>query len=399
MTGFDVIVAGGGPAGLAAACLLAQDGRHVGLISGAEPSTPDPRTVALMQPSIRLLSHLGLWPGALRAQVAALKRLRMVDDTGAAFKAPAITFDAGEIGEEVFGWNFPLALLIPALSERAVELGVKIITAEVTAAQVQDATIEVTTTAGVFASQLALAADGRKSVLREAAGLAVNAWHYEQTALATSFDHSADHDGTSTEYHRAGGPFTTVPMAGRRSSLVWMERPARATQLMALPDHELCVEIQLATHGELGLVSGIGARKTFAMEGLIAKSFAANRTLLIGEAGHVVPPIGAQGLNMSLRDAAQAAELIAGEPDPGAAFVLHDYDRLRRRDVQPRQQMIDLMNRSLLSGFVAMETARALSLELIAGFGPLRRYVMKRGLGPVSSLPRVMKAKDEHPAL
>ena len=98
-----------------------------------------------------------------------------------------------------------------------------------------------------------IAADGRNSVLREAAGIGTNAWSYDQTALATSFDHTGPHDGISTEYHKAAGPFTTVPMPGNRSSLVWMERPARAAELMALSDAELAAEIQIGTHGELGL--------------------------------------------------------------------------------------------------------------------------------------------------
>ncbi len=399
MKAFEIIVAGGGPAGLAAACLMALEGRRVALVSGTRSPDGDPRTVALMQPQIRLLAHLGVWPGTLKDQVAALKRLRMVDDTGAALAAPTLTFDPGEIGEVVFGWNIPLALLLPALQARCVELHVETVAADVSAARVSADRIEVDTSAGPYSAALAIAADGRKSILREAAGIACRTWAYDQVAIAASFDHSASHGGISSEYHRRAGPLTTVPMAGKRSSLVWMERPARAAELMALSDHELATEIQLATHGELGLVSGIGPRKAFAMEGLIAQSFAARRIMLIGEAAHVVPPIGAQGLNMSLRDGAQAAEIIAGESDPGAPRLLQDYDRMRRLDVWPRQQMIDLMNRSLLSGLLAGDMARALGLELLGRFGPLRRYVMRRGLGPVASLPRAMQAHGSSPAL
>ena len=381
MREFGAIVAGGGPAGLSAACLLAKTGRPVALIAGAHSRKDDPRTVALMQPSVRILEGLGLWPGALQGQVSPLRRLRIVDDTGAAFRAPTITFDPAEIGEEVFGWNIPLALLIPALQARAIELGVEVIAADVTAARVSGEAISVATPAGPYTAQVALAADGRQSVLRDAAGIRCTTWDYEQAAIATSFDHSGEHDGISTEYHRSAGPFATVPMPGKRSSLVWLERPARAAELMALDDASLAVEIQIATHGDLGRVTGVGPRRSFPMHGLTAQSFAANRTMLIGEAGHVAPPIGAQGLNMALRDGAQAAELAAGAADPGAAGILHHYDVLRRRDVRPRQHMIDLVNRSLLSGFMPLEMARAVGFELIAGIPPLRRYVMGQGLG------------------
>ena len=385
MRDFEIIVAGGGPAGLAAACLVEQEGRRVALVGGARPKRNDPRTVALMQPSIKLLADLGIWPGKLESQVAPLKRLRIVDDTGAVFRAPTITFDPTEIGEEVFGWNIPLALLIPLLQARAIELGVEIIAADVTAAQSSDGSIDVVTPEGTLAAQLALAADGRQSVLREAAGIRCNTWDYEQTAIATSFDHSGGHDGLSTEYHRGPGPCTTVPMMGKRSSLVWLERPGRAAELMAMDEQSLAVEIQIATHGDLGRVSGIGPRQAFPMHGLTAHQFAAHRTLLIGEAGHVAPPIGGQGLNMALRDGADAAALIAGAADAGAVDILLDYDRLRRRDVWPRQQIIDLVNRSLLSGFAPLETARTVGFELLAGIPPMRRYIMRQGLGSLSA--------------
>lgn len=393
MNDFDCIVTGAGPAGLSAACLLALDGRRVALVAREQGDASDPRTVALMQPSIRLLMHLGLWPGALKASTQPLNKLRLVDDTGSLFKAPVITFDPAELGEEAFGWNFPLGILIPALFARAQELGVTFTGADAAAAHTAPDAVSITTTAGQrLTARVALAADGRNSMLREAAGIRTNRWSYDQTALATSFDHSGPHDGISTEYHKKAGPFTTVPMPGNRSALVWMERPARAAELMALTDQEIATEIQIGTHGELGLVSNVGPRRLFPMQGLVARDFARNRIILVGEAAHVVPPIGAQGLNMSLRDAAQAADLMEGEDDPGNPAVMADYDARRRRDVQPRQQVIDLMNRSLLSGFLALETGRAAGLALLSQFGPLRRAVMQYGLAPSAGLPRVMRA-------
>lgn len=392
MSDFDVIVAGAGPAGLAAACLLALDGRRVALVARQQGDATDPRTVALMQPSIRLLAHLGLWPGRLRAETQPLAKLRLIDDTGAMFQAPTITFDPVELGEEAFGWNFPLALLIPALFARARELGVEMTGSDAAGAETFPGGVSVSTEDGRrLSARVAIAADGRNSQLREAAGIGTNRWSYDQTALATSFAHSGPHDGISTEHHRQAGPFTTVPMPGNRSALVWMERPQRAAELMALSDGELAAEIQIGTHGALGRVFEVGPRRLFPMQGLVARDFAKNRIVLIGEAAHVVPPIGAQGLNMSLRDAAQAADLMEGEDDPGQPALLAKYDALRRRDVQPRQQVIDMMNRSLLSGFMVLEAGRAAGMGLLRQFGPLRRAAMQYGLAPSSGLPRVMR--------
>lgn len=393
MSDFDIIVAGRGPAGLAAAGLMANGGWRTALIG--HPSKPDdPRTVALMQPSIRLLETIGLWPGDLRQKTSPLKRLRMVDDTQSPVQAPEIIFDSSEIGEEAFGWNIPLSLLIPALEQRVNELGIAVHDAEVTSTNPGSNNVTLQTSSGrSLTARLIIAADGRGSNLRDAAGIRTNSWSYDQVALATSFAHSGSHQNISTEYHRAAGPCTTVPMPDGHSALVWMERPARAAELMSLSDADLAREIQLATHGELGLISAIGPRRTFPMQGLVAREFAANRIMLIGEAAHVVPPIGAQGLNMSLRDAAFAADCIQGADDPGAQLLLAEYDRLRRRDIQPRQQVIDLMNRSLLSGFLASQGGRAAGLALIASFPPLRRYMMRQGIGTALDLPPAMAAR------
>jgi 2-octaprenyl-6-methoxyphenol hydroxylase len=381
MSETSVIVVGAGPAGLAAACLLAHDGRTVRLVAREPGDASDPRTVALMAPSLRILENLGLWPDELQAQTQPLRKLRLVDDTGTPFPAPTVTFDPAELGEEAFGWNFPLSLLIPALYRRALALGVDVTAADAAGAELRPDGITVITTAGErISGQVAIAADGRNSVLREAVHIRTNRWSYEQAAIATSFAHSGPHDGVSTEYHKQAGPFTTVPMPGNRSSLVWMERPQRAAELMALADQDFAAEIQIGTHGELGRVSAMGPRRLFPMQGLLARDFARSRVILVGEAAHVVPPIGAQGLNMSLRDAAEAAALMAGEDDPGNPGLLAAYDGRRRRDVQPRQQVIDLMNRSLLSGFLPLEAGRSAGISLLASFAPLRRAAMQYGL-------------------
>jgi 2-octaprenyl-6-methoxyphenol hydroxylase len=391
VTDYKVIVAGAGPAGLAAAALLAKEGIATALVAPAP--VEDPRTVALMQPSIQLLRYLEIWPESLEALTAPLRKLRIIDDTGSLFLAPNLEFESQELNLEAFGWNVPLGLLLSTLRKRAEDLGVVFIEATATGARTSGDAIHITlSNIYEISASLCLAADGANSAMRKAAGIATETWSYDQTAIATSFTHSMDHGNVSTEYHKSAGPFTTVPLPENHSSLVWMERPARAEALMAMSESELAAEIQIETHGELGLISNLGPRKSFPMKGLTARQFARDRVMLIGEAAHVVPPIGAQGLNMSLRDAALAADLIVASKDAGSDSLMAEYNALRRAEVLPRQQLIDLMNKSLLLGLLPLEGARALSLSALHYLGPMKRFIMEHGLQPKSNLPYAMRA-------
>ena len=391
MADFTALIAGAGPAGLAAAALLAKEGIATALVAPA--STDDPRTVALMQPSIQLLRYLDIWPGDLENLTAPLRKLRIIDDTGSLLTAPNLEFDAQELNLEAFGWNIRLGQLLPALRKRAEDLGVTFIEATATNVKSRGDTIRITlSNASEIAASICIAADGANSAIRTAAGISTDSWSYDQTAIATSFTHSMGHQDVSTEYHKSAGPFTTVPLPEGRSSLVWMERPQRAEVLMAMNDKELATEIQIETHGELGLISNLGPRKSFPMKGLTARQFAKDRRILIGEAAHVVPPIGAQGLNMSLRDAALAADLVLASKDAGSDGVMAEYNATRRAEVLPRQQLIDLMNKSLLLGLLPLEGARAASLAALHYINPLKRLVMQHGLSATHNLPFAMRA-------
>jgi len=391
MTDYKVIIAGAGPAGIAAAALLAKEGVATAVV--AHQSGDDPRTVALMQPSIQLLRYLDIWPGNLENFTAPLRKLRIIDDTGSLIPAPNLEFDAQELNLKAFGWNIPLNRLLPALRKRAEDLGVTFIEATAISARSNDNAIHLSlSSTSEISASICIAADGASSAMRKAAGIATDSWSYDQAAIATSFVHSMGHDNISTEYHKVAGPFTTVPLPENRSSLVWMERPARAGVLMAMEDAELAAEIQIETHGELGLISNLGSRKLFPMKGLIARQFAKDRVILIGEAAHVVPPIGAQGLNMSLRDAALAADLILADKGAGSNGIMAEYNAMRRAEVLPRQQLIDLMNKSLLLGLLPLEAARALSLAALHYVGPIKRLVMQHGLSATHDLPFAMRA-------
>ena len=385
-----VVVAGAGPAGLVTAILLAQ--ARLDVMCVGHPARQDPRTVAIMDPALKLLSSIGVWPGDVQVHSSPLKRLHIIDDTGNMVSAPTLQFSADELQLEYFCWNVPLDILLPALRAVAQSVGVRLLETRTTAAVANSTCIIVQLESGESVTALvAVAADGAQSVLRQSAGIGVENWTFNQDALVTQFAHSAPHQNVSTEWHKRGGPFTTVPLPGNRSSLVWMDRPEKIDGLMALSPEALGKAIQLQNHGSLGLVTEVAEPRRFAMRGIKAMRFAGARTLLVGEAGHVFPPIGAQGLNMSLRDAAYAAELISEAVDPGSSNVLDAYDRLRRSDVGPRALAINVMNRSLLSDFMSPHVLRSAGLAAVAAFAPLRELVMQQGLAPSGQLPFAMR--------
>jgi 2-octaprenyl-6-methoxyphenol hydroxylase len=386
----SVIVAGAGAAGLAAACLLALDGIAVKVL--APPPQPDLRTVALMQPAMKLLRFLDVWTADLENLSAALRQLHIVDDTGHYLSAPRLEFMASEIGADAFGWNIPLADLLPALRARAEILGVDFSDDRVKHASVRGDEIVVETEGGALHSaRVAVAADGKDSKLRELLKTDVLSHDWKQTALVTNFAHSIGHDGISTEYHRPNGLMTTVPQPGNRSSLVWMDLPHVIAGLAALAPEKLATEIQLASHGNLGRVFDVSAVQSFRMMSRRANRMAGSRVFLVGEAAHSFPPIGAQGLNLSLRDAGHAADIISNADDPGSAANCDAYHVARQADVVSRSGAISAMNFSLLADSAPLAAVRSAGLALVNSVPQLRRRVVQYGLAPAGNLPFAMR--------
>jgi 2-octaprenyl-6-methoxyphenol hydroxylase len=245
------------------------------------------------------------------------------------------------------------------------------------------------------AARLALGADGEASPCRKAAAIATETWSYPQVAIATRFAHGRGHGNVSTEIHRRAGPLTTVPLPGGMSSLVWVETVVEAQRLMGLDAAAFARELEGRLHGLLGEVGDVGPRAMFPLSGIAAQRLAANRVALVGEAGHRLPPIGAQGLNLGLRDAAWLAEIagaaVAAGRDPGAPDVLEDYARARRGDVESRTLAVDLLNRSLIAGLPPLDLARSAGLAALAAMPWLRRLAMREGVSPAGPQPRLLR--------
>ncbi|MEM9845191.1 MAG: FAD-dependent monooxygenase, partial [Pseudomonadota bacterium] len=355
----DIFISGGGIAGLTAAVSLAGAGFQVVL---ADPSPPvmdgdadgsDLRSTAFLQPARHLLEDAGLW-SLLDSAATPLEALRVIDLEGT---PPEIsterTFQSSDINETAFGWNLPNWLtrkVLTEAAERTTNLDLRIGTG-FAKLMTRESEVRVTLTDGTrITARLAIAADGRASPLREAAGIAKSTTRYGQKALAFAVSHDLPHENISTELYHSGGAFVLVPLPDHEgapaSAVVWMHDGPEAVRLASLDDAAFGAAATARSAGVLAALTPISPRRMWPVVTQTARSLTAERVALIAEAAHVMPPIGAQGLNTSLSDVRALLDTAKASPDAiGTAAFLANYSKARSRNVSARTQVIDAYNR------------------------------------------------------
>lgn len=391
----DILISGGGIAGLTAAAAFGSAGFSVICVDPTppvtEPTNPkaDLRTTAFLQPARQTLIEAGLWE-ALAPYAAALQTMRIVDAGGETADARLIKdFDASDISDLPFGWNFPNWLLRREILAKISQfenvtflegVGTKsVLTRETEAiARLSNGTS--------VSAKLLIGADGRHSLVREALRIPVKTYRYGQKALVFSVSHDAPHHNISTEVHRSGGPFTLVPLPdldGKHySAVVWMERSAEIERLSNLSEAAFEHEMTERSADILGPLTLESRRSAWPIISQIASQMHGERTILMAEAAHVVPPIGAQGLNMSLGDLRVLLDLAKSDPrNIGSPQMVEEYGKLRHREVQLRVTGVDLLNRASMIGAQGLRDLRAGALNTFYSVKPIRKTLMKAGLG------------------
>lgn len=379
----EVAVVGAGAVGLAAALAFTRAGFRTVLV-GPEPQLRDGRTAALLDGSLRLLASLGLEEG-LDAASAPLRTMRIVDDTGSLFRPPPVEFRAAELGLRAFGRNVENARLVSLLAGAARAESRLRWRTEMSSGLGGAGfdTVSMSDGRGLRA-RLVVAADGRASRMREAAGIRVRERLYPQAAVTTILSHARDHGFASTEFHTGAGPATFVPLPGRHSSLVWVASPQEAERLAAMPDERLADAVRTRARSILGAVEIAGPRGTTPIGALWVDRLVRGRLALVGEAAHALPPIGAQGLNLGMADVRAlldvALQARSEGLDIGGPAALARYEAARSRDVRMRTAAVDGLNRALLSRALPVDLGRGFGLGALARIGPVRRAVMRAGL-------------------
>lgn len=403
----DIIICGGGIAGLTAALLLADQDVRVACIDQRPFDTSgtlllDARTTALLQGSLNIIRATGAWD-LCKDAAEPLWIMRIVDDSGANKFAPVVTdFDAHDMGDgqSPFGENVPneplrRALIQKAQAHKNIDLRAP---CSVTDISYDGPAAHVSLDNGdTLSAPLVIGADGRNSLCREAAGIDVHRWDYPQSAIVCVVEHDQPHHNVSTEFHRPTGPFTVVPFPGNYSSIVWSEDTAMVDHYLKMDEDAFNAELNARSAGRYGAMKLVGERRAYPLSGLHARKYIAPRLALVAEAAHVLHPIGAQGLNLSLRDVATLCEVVVDGLrcglDIGKESVLQDYERRRRPDIQSRVTAIDGFNRIVSNNAEILRTARRLGLKAIENIPALKSFVMHQGMNPAMDSSRLLRGE------
>ncbi len=391
----DILISGGGIAGMTAAAAFGTAGFKVICVDPTPPVTnstaegADLRSTAMLQPARELLERAGLWE-ALEPHAAPLQIMRIIDAGGDDVESRVTReFDASEISDQPFGWNFPNWLLRREMLDRlgaldTVDFRTSISTTRLFT-RMGSAKVSLSDRSRIEA-KLVIAADGRRSAMRAAAGISVRTHRYGQKALVFAATHPVPHENVSTEVHRTGGPFTLVPLPDHDgkpcSAVVWMDEGRLAQVRMDMDVATFEAEASKRSCNHFGPLTLVSPRQAWPIISQHADRLSSERVALIAEAAHVMPPIGAQGLNMSLNDIATLLDLANARPDGlGDAEMLDTYHKARYRDITLRVHGIDLLNRASQAKSGIARDARAAGLSALYGSAGVRKMLMQMGLG------------------
>lgn len=398
----DILIIGGGIPGLTLAAYAEQIGLQTGIV---DPSLSVPKTIelsgrtaAIMHGPLNLIKTLGVWEN-IKDKCSALKTLRIIDDSIEGKQPTKIDFRAHEIGLEEFGFNVPQNVLRQALLKYLqATKDIRFFETTLHDFVVQDAFVQARTKDRKdIQAKLIIGADGKNSVTRNMAGIDAKEHDYGQRAITCLLNHTEAHDFISTEFHRSGGPFTLVPMPGKTSSLVWVEKEKDAQHFLRLDKADFVQALQQRSKNILGDITLKTKPESWPLKSVLAKTYIVPRVALMAEAAHAMSPIGAQGLNLSLRDVASLAEILKeaatnGE-DIGKNSVLNRYETQRKADIETRVGGIHMLNLAVANHSKLLSLARQSGLNILKNVAPIKQFAMLRGLKPNFNDSRLLRGE------
>ena len=400
----DVLIGGGGVAGLALAVALRQALGASFSVTLADPaldqSLSDPRASAIVAAAQRLFQAIGVWD-AVAGQAQPILDMVVTDSRLTDAVRPVFLTFAGDAEPgQPFAHMVENGPLHAALLSRARDTGVVLRPAGIAdfTPSVDGAEVAVELTDGGRArARLLVAADGARSGIRERAGIPTRGWNYGQSAIVATVAHERDHGGRAEEHFLPAGPFAILPLKNRRCSIVWTEQADEAKRILALPDGDFHAELERRFGLHLGEIEAVGPRRAYPIGLWVARDFIAPRLALVGDAAHVIHPIAGQGLNMGLKDVAALAETVVDAArlglDPGSAAVLERYQRWRRFDTMAMGVATDGLNRLFSNRSDILRLVRDVGLGLVDRLPRLKQVFIREAAGLVGDVPRLLKGE------
>ena len=386
------------------AVALAKSGLRVSLVdrlpvSEMASGSFDGRVSALAYSSVRMLRALGLWE-ALEQRAQPIHEILVNEGRLRGRGLPfSLHFDHREVGEPlghiVENRYIRQALLAALAEEPNIEFTPAVRVMKMTVHD-SEAVIDLSNGAKIAAT-LAVAAEGRQSELRDAQGIGVVAWDYDQLGIVLTVEHDRPHRGIAYEQFLPAGPFAILPMTGNRSSLVWTEKTSEGRRLVALPAIEFGSEVAMRFGEQLGGIAITGPVWTYPLNLQLARTYVKHRFALLGDAAHTIHPLAGQGFNLGLKDVAALAETVLDAArigtDYGTENVLRRYERWRRLDSTVLAAVTDSMNRLFSNDFLPLRVVRDVGLGMVDRIAPLRRLLMRHAGGDLGSLPRLLRGE------
>jgi len=403
----DVAIGGGGTAGLALACALADAlgaPARIAVVDRAplEPTSapPDVRASALSAGSKRMLSVLGIWP-ALAEHAEPVSAVDITDSSlDDAIRPVLVSYDNTVEGGEPATYIIENERLrAAALAAAAARPGVVLMGGNGVSGFVTDEHgVTVALSDGrALRAPLLVAADGRRSRLREAAGIRCVRWSYPQVGIVVTVSHEKPHQGRAVQHFLPSGPFAILPLPGNRACITWTEEAARAHAILALDDAGFLAEVEKRFGYRLGAIALAGPRGSWPLDMHLARALVADRFALVGDAAHGVHPIAGQGLNLGLRDVAALVEVIADAArlglDFGSSAVLERYQRWRRLDSAVSAATFDALNRLFSNDWTVLRTARDFGLGLVERMPALKQFFVAEAAGLTGEVPKLMRGQ------
>jgi 2-octaprenyl-6-methoxyphenol hydroxylase len=393
---YDLAIVGGGIIGLTLACALKDSGLSVVLIEAKPYSVAAMKgqAYAVHMSSQLILQGIGVWDKIL-PQIETFRQVRLSD----ADHPEVVEFQPVDLGTEVLGYVAEHQALLTPLQEFLQECpNVKYLCpAEVVQTQYQPDGVEIALNiegeSRNIRTRLIVAADGARSRLRQSAGIKTKGWQYWQSCIVAIVKPEKPHNNTAYERFWPSGPFAILPLPENRCRIVWTEPHEKAKALVALDDEQFLAELSRRYGDRMGKLQLEGDRFVFPVQLMQSDRYVLPRLALVGDAAHCCHPVGGQGLNMGIRDAAALAQVIQsaynqGE-DIGSLRVLKRYERWRQQENLTILGFTDLLDRIFSNNLLPVVMIRRLGLLMLRRVHPVKKYALQLMTGLRGRLPEL----------